>query len=197
MHLSFRYDFEQQRYAALEDMYRQSVLLSIQLAKEIAERIPFLPDASSLDPKAYPPCSFQSFDVGGTPVYCFRYSGMLPLYIEDKKYQTELREYYQQATVEAIPSTVRIQTFDKAVMYMCHYFSNLRIRDLDNRNRRHLINAMRRAGIIQDDCWEKLSTMESGFQDSDKNNYIEVYVTDHSHQLHLINYVQANGQKRV
>lgn len=195
MQLSFREHFEQQRHAALEDMYRQSVLLSMQIAKEIAERIPFLTESAALDPRAYPPCTIQTFALSSIPVYAFRYPGMLPLYTEEKKFQNELREYYQQATVEAMSSFPQPQPFDKAVMYMCHYFSDLRIRDLDNRNRRHLINAMRRAGIIQDDCWEKLSTMEAGFKDSEKNNYIEVYVTDQSNQLELINFVNNKAEK--
>ncbi|ALP37985.1 hypothetical protein ASL14_19125 [Paenibacillus sp. IHB B 3084] len=183
----------QKEVESLKEMYRQAVILSLNLGEAISERIPSLPESTSPDPKAYPSCQFQHFEVGGYPVYQFSYEGMLPLYIEDRTLQKELRDYYNRVTMEVFMKEIGLtqpESFDRAVVYMCHFFSNLRIRDLDNRNRSHLINAIRNTRIIKDDCWEKISTMESGFFDVLKNNHINVYVTHDNNMSNLINYVK-------
>lgn len=186
------YEFESQRelqeMEALEQMYQQAIILSKQLGKAISEKRPFLPDSLSPDPVAYPPCFMKKFELDGSLVYQFNYEGMLPLYFSDKAYENSIRDYYVQATVEALADH-RSEPFKNAIVYLCHYFSDLRIRDLDNRNRRHLINALRAARIIEDDSWKKMSFMESGYLDHQKKNRLELYVTSKEKMIDLLHHV--------
>lgn len=185
---------------ALKKEYRESLLTSLRLAELIADRETLLPESMSPDPLPYPPCIFKTFEVSGEPVYQFRYEGMLPLYSEDRLSQKKLRNYYQTATMVSIFDWIRsekVQMFDQAFLYICHVFSNLRVRDLDNQNRRHLINAMRRTNLIQDDNWKKLSNMEKGFFDPDQESHILLYVAHEKNKLSLIEYVDQIMVKRV
>lgn len=194
---------DQREYQLVENLkkqYQESILMSLRLAEMIADRETLLGESTSPDPKPYPPCSFDSFELLGEPVYQFRYEGMLPLYSDDRLSQKKLRNYYQTATMEAIHEWVRsegLRAFDQAFLYICYFFSNLRVRDLDNQNRRHLINAMRRTRLIQDDNWKRISNMEKGFFDPSQENYILLYVTHEKNKLRLIEYVDQMMEKRV
>ncbi|MNN28081.1 hypothetical protein D3C81_1416390 [compost metagenome] len=179
-------------------MYVQAVMLSYKLGEAISERMVLLPESTSPDPKAYPPCQFQWYELNGSPVYQFDYEGMLPLYVENRAYQKQIRAYYNRVTMEALMDKFRFkqpEAFDQAIIYMCHYFGDLRIRDLDNRNRSHLINAIRSTRIIEDDCWKKISTMESGFLDPLRKSHIKMYVADRNNVLNLIEYVNSEVEK--
>ncbi|MBY9079561.1 hypothetical protein KIH86_03955 [Paenibacillus sp. HN-1] len=188
--MSFQQQQEEREVAALEEMYRQAVMLSYKLGEAISERIPLLPESTSPDPTAYPPCNFQHFEIKGIPVYQFSYEGMLPLYIRDKAYENQIREYYLRSTMEALRN-FRPQTFNRALIYMCHLFSDLRIRDLDNRNRRHLINALRATRIIQDDNWKEVSFVESGFLDQAGKSRVELFVTERANTVDMIDFVES------
>lgn len=181
----------------VEDLYRQAVMMSYTLGEELSERLHMLPDREeySIDPVIYPPCEFQTLEVGGMPVYQFVYEGMLPLYFQDKKYENKIRDYYLRCSMEALNGR-KPETLERAFIYMCYFFGDLKIRDLDNRNRRHLINAVRNTGIIEDDCWQRIETMESGFLDLPKKNHIEVFVTSRENMINLVEYVRKETGKR-
>ena len=81
---------------------------------------------------------------------------MLPLYLRDKHYGNQIKDYYTQATIQAIMEAVAASqtetpVLSSAFIYICHFFEDLLIRDLDNRNRSAIINAIRYAGLIKDD----------------------------------------------
>lgn len=188
---------DQREYKLVEDLekaYRESILTSLHLAEMIADRRTSLPESTSPDPKAYPPCTFKWFELletTGIPVYHFSYEGMLPLYSSEKGYQKQLRDYYTQATIEALGQD-RPQPFEQAILLICHFFQDLRVRDLDNRNRRHLINALRAAQIIEDDSWKKISVMEFGLLDSKGKNHVEMFVTSVKNTADLVRYVESD-----
>src|SRR5690606_9267672 len=70
--------------------------------------------------------------------------------------------------------------------YICHFFEDLLIRDLDNRNRSAIINAIRYVGLIKDDSWKEIEVMESGFLDVNRKNHVQVFVTPSQNALKMI-----------
>lgn len=175
----------------IEELYRQAVMMSQALGWELSQRRHLLPDreGNNVDPLIYPPCHFQELSIEGNLVYQFDYEGTLPLYMKNKPYEDKIRAYYQGAMIEALEGRSLLK-FDQAFIYVCHFFSNLQIRDLDNRNRRHLINAIRSAQIIEDDRWEFIEIMDSGYLDFQKRNRIELFITSHENAMNLVEYVR-------
>lgn len=192
--MSFIQQWEEKEVADLEGMYRQSVLLSFKLSEALSERIQRLPESMSPDPLIYPPCKFKQFDLGDSPVYQFSYEGMLPLYDKERKYFTRVRDYYLGSTQEAIRG-IRVTSFNRGFIYICHFFENLVIRDLDNRNRSFLINAIRYAGFIEDDSWKEIRIMEAGFLDVARKNHVQVFVTDLKNAMKLVENVDEKYKK--
>ncbi|MCP1133341.1 hypothetical protein NKT34_08570 [Paenibacillus polysaccharolyticus] len=178
----------------IEELYRQAVMMSQALGWELSERRHLLPDreGNNVDPLIYPPCYFQELSVGGNLVYQFDYEETLPLYMKNKPYEDKIRAYYQGAMIEALEGR-SLRKFDQAFIYVCHFFSNLQIRDLDNRNRRHLINAIRSAQIIEDDRWEFIEIMDSGYLDPQKRNRIELFITSRENAMNLVEYVRRKA----
>ncbi|WP_059051368.1 hypothetical protein [Paenibacillus senegalimassiliensis] len=189
--MSFWEDQARNKAEEVEGMYRQAVELSFKLGKSLAEWRTMLHESTSPDPKAYPPCIYSTYMMKEYPVYQFSYQGMLPLYLKDKQYTNQIKDYYTKATLEA---TVAFQTegpaLKSAFIYTCHFFENLMIRDLDNRNRSAIINAIRYAGFIKDDSWKEIETMESGFLDVGRKNHVQVFVTPSQNTLKLIENVR-------
>lgn len=194
--MSFWEDQARNKVEEVEGMYRQAVELSFKLGKSLSAWRTMLPESTSPDPKAYPPCIYSTYMLGEYPVYQFSYQGMLPLYLKDKQYINQVKDYYTQATMEA---TAAFQTgapaLKSAFIYTCHFFENLMIRDLDNRNRSAIINAIRYAGFIKDDSWKEIETMESGFLDIGRKNHVQVFVTPSQNTLKLIENVRQKYQE--
>lgn len=184
------------RVEKIEELYRQSVMMSYELANELSERFHLLPDreGNNVDPVIYPPCHFQKFNMEGIPVYQLSYQGMLPLYMKENSSKKQVRDYYIRATME---ETIHHETpvIDSAFIYICHFFQNSIIRDLDNRNRSVLINAIRYAGFIKDDSWKEVEIMESGFFDLACRNHVQVFVTPSQNALKLIGDVREKYAK--
>ncbi|GLY12709.1 hypothetical protein [Pseudobacillus badius] len=102
--------------------------------------------------------------INGYPVFQFCYRGEIPLYDkEDPKYTATVRDYYLQATYNSYDFSNMPVRFEKAVMIIQHFFTNRSRRDLDNRNRKYLIDAIRHTGLIKDDDFNVLSILEEGF----------------------------------
>ncbi|MNW46797.1 hypothetical protein D3C74_241090 [compost metagenome] len=174
-----------------EEMYRQAVGLSFRLGSLLSERITKLPESTIPDPKTYPPCIYSTYTLGDYPVYQFSYQGMLPLYLKDKKYKNQIKDYYTQATMEATAASQKeAPVLKSAFIYICHFFEDLMIRDLDNRNRSAIINAIRYAGFVKDDSWKEIETMESGFLDVSRKNHVQVFVTPSQNALKMIENVR-------
>jgi Holliday junction resolvase RusA-like endonuclease len=58
-----------------------------------------------------------------------------------------------------------------------YFFKSLRVRDLDNRNRKYLIDAIKKTRIINDDNWQTVTLIEKGIF-SNHDDHIKVYVLD-------------------
>lgn len=187
--MSYLEQRERKEIEEIEEMYRQAVMLSYKLGAAYSERIQRLPESMSPDPLTYPPCHYQSFYLGEDVVHQLSYQGMLPLYSKEKKYENNIRDYYAQATVEAI-AELNIQAMESAFIYIAHFFENLLVRDLDNRNRRHLINAIRYAGFIKDDSWRIIQIMECGLLDTGRKNHVQVFITSSENFSKLVENVQ-------
>ncbi len=180
---------EHLKISDMEEMYRHAVFLSLKLGKEISERRSVMPDRQTPDPIPFPPCHFFEYDMNGVPMYQLSYEGILPIHDHDKKFKSSVRDYYTQAAMEVLVGK-DIRRFRKAFVYICHFFSDFRVRDLDTRNRSFLINAIRFGGMVPDDDWKGLSIMEEGFLDIEKKNHIEVFVTSHENDLKMVEYVR-------
>lgn len=194
----------------LEEIYRESVLQTYRIGKQMESK---RRDSSAFEQafeakevslySPYPQCRITEHLVEGQLVYQLSYEGMLPLYFEKSpsimkskeklaewtKYHNAVRDYYVQATVDAVRLKEPLPTFKRAFLYHCHFFSNMALRDLDNRNRSALINAARYARLIDSDDWIHLSTMESGFLDVERKNHIQVFISAHENRMSVVKYV--------
>ncbi|WP_068786906.1 hypothetical protein [Paenibacillus phocaensis] len=189
--MSFWEQRTRKRTEELEEMYKQAVELSFKLGTALSEWRTMLPESTSPDPKAYPPCIYRTYMLGDNPVYHFSYQGMLPLYLKDKYYGNQIKDYYTQATIQATMEAVAASqtetpVLSSAFIYICHFFEDLLIRDLDNRNRSAIINAIRYAGLIKDDSWKEIEIMESGFLDVKRKNHVQVFVTPSQNAMKMI-----------
>lgn len=120
---------------------------------------------------------FQPLAINGYPVFQFRYEGAMPLYDKENRELIQLvRDYYFQATLEMyeLPE-INIQ-FKKAVLIIQHIFPDKIIRDLDNRNRKFVIDAIRLTGLINDDNFMNLSIFEEGFVKENAIPYVNVFL---------------------
>lgn len=120
---------------------------------------------------------FQPLAINGYPVFQFRYEGAMPLYDKENRELIQLvRDYYFQATLEMyeLPE-INIQ-FKKAVLIIQHIFPDKIIRDLDNRNRKFVIDAIRLTGLINDDHFMNLSIFEEGYVKENAIPYVNVFL---------------------
>lgn len=202
----------------LESLYRESVLHTYRIGRLMESKRRDSPvfeqafeakEVSMYSP--YPQCQITEHLVEGQLVYQLSYEGMLPQYFDKTanimknkaklaewtKYHHAIRDYYIQATADAVRLKEPLPTFKRAFLYHCHFFSNMALRDLDNRNRSVLINAARYARLIDSDDWMHLSTMESGFLDVERKNHVQVFISTYENRMNLVKYVDdlyQNGQ---
>lgn len=116
--------------------------------------------------------------INGYPVYHFIYEGTMPLYDEgDSDYKALIREYYYEATFNLYDFTNVTAQFDNAVLIIEHHFNDSIIRDLDNRNRKYLIDAIRHTGLVNDDDYKNLSILEEGYE-TDKSPFLSVFLLE-------------------
>jgi len=185
----------------LRAAYRHAVLMQLHLGKAIAEELKKMDIDLPID-TPFPPCYVTRHDLDGEVAYQFSYDGMLPLYFDRggftrervmKEYQDAVRDYYFRATYEgfrAMAGHETIKPFGRAFVYVAHFFKDLGIRDLDNRNRSTLINALRNVGILCGDEWQRMTYMEKGFLDIKKQNHVSMFVTEEKNALKLIQFVE-------
>ncbi len=132
---------------------------------------------------------YQPIMVNGYPVFQFRYDGAMPLYDEkDKKYTALVRNYYFQVTLNMYEFPKIDIRFEKAVLIIQHVFSNAIIRDLDNRNRKYLIDAIRHTGLIDDDNFMHLSIVEEGFIKKECSPYVNAFLLGENNLLDFLSH---------
>lgn len=146
----------------------------------------------------FPMAKSRTFDFEGQPILQLSYEGMLPQEIKPKHtpeyfdYISKIRHYYYRSTFDSYEfvSTVK-PTFDKSSIFIISYFEDMRIRDLDNLNKKYIIDAIRKAGIIEDDDWQHLTTIDKGFYDKD-GNHVQVFVVPDQLTGRFFDYLMEN-----
>ncbi|MCM3711032.1 hypothetical protein [Sporosarcina luteola] len=124
----------------------------------------------------YPMAKVKPLLIDGYPVFQFSYEGALPLYKEDDRdYLAMIRHYYFRATIDAYDFSKIDFQFDKSVIIIAQHYENKLIRDLDNRNRKLIQDAIRHTGLIGDDSWWRVWNVDIGFLDP-RGNHVHVYV---------------------
>src|SRR5690625_4471794 len=127
----------------------------------------------------YPMARVEPFVVEGYPVFQFAYEGLIPTYKEnDLEYLSMIRHYYYRATLDAYDYTkFNKPVMNEVVLIMVQYFENEMIRDLDNRNKKQIQDAIRQTGLFGSDSWNNLWNFDIGFLDEEKN-HVQVYVVE-------------------
>lgn len=121
---------------------------------------------------AYVEKQLQPRIVNSYPVFQFCYRGSMPVYEQgNKDYQFDVRNFYFASTLNMYDFKNIDFKFDQATIIIQHYFADSVIRDLDNRNRKYVIDAIRHSGLIADDHYKQLSIFEEGFY-IEKNDYV-------------------------
>lgn len=137
----------------------------------------------------------EPLDVKGFPVYQFSYDGMLPHSDEsDISYIRKIRNYYYQLTLDAYDFDNLEKRLDKAIIIFVQYFNTNLIKDLDNRNKKYIQDAIKRTGLIEDDSWDRVWNMDIGFKD-EISNHVQVYVVEPSYFSLFFDYLLENHEK--
>lgn len=123
-------------------------------------------------------------------VFRILYDGALPPYFESTKedshdaYYTQLRARYGKGFDMTKISNRELLVACKIVIFIKHHFSDLGIRDLDNRNRKLLIDALRSNGVIGDDNWQSCAIYEEGILA--EQNAVEIFVMEREAFPHFL-----------
>ncbi|QUW20902.1 hypothetical protein JSQ81_13885 [Sporosarcina sp. Marseille-Q4063] len=147
-------------------------------------------DAAIKRTSVYPMAKVKPMIINGYPVFQFSYEGVLPAYKEDDRdYLALIRHYYYRATFDAYDFSKIDIKFGKSVIITAHYFNNMQIRDLDNRNRKLIQDAIRQTGLIGDDSWSRVWNVDVGYLDP-KGNHVQVYVVSQDNFSNFMSYLQ-------
>ena len=146
-------------------------------------------------PPACPIASVEPMTVHGYPVFRFSYDGRLPSYYGDFQYRAKVRDYYLAATLRAYDWSKIDLRFDRAAVFVAHYFKSIRTRDLDNRNRKYLIDALRRTLLIKDDSWHHLMWAERGFLD--RIDHVQMFVMEMDNFHDFVKLMNENPKEVV
>lgn len=140
--------------------------------------------------KVYPTAAVEPLLVNGYEVFRFSYDGMLPHEIEDAEYNKIISDFYFHTTMSAYDFEEYEDVFDEAFIIYCQYFNDSVIRDLDNRNKKFVQDAIRHTRLIEDDNWKHVSNISMGF--SDVFNHTQVYVVDKANVVNFMEELLAN-----
>lgn len=116
--------------------------------------------------------------VNGYKVFQIQYDGSMPSYkAKDIEYQKLIRNYYFKATVNQLRVDREINYFKKAAIVIEHYFNDSIIRDLDNRNKKYIIDALRHCGLLKNDDYRNVAYVENGHY-TDELPYVNVFILE-------------------
>src|SRR5699024_10258595 len=111
---------------------------------------------SSVPTSVYPPANIEKFVFNDSTVFQFSYHGALPTHRGmSKQYNDLIRSYYHNATASSfskleLGSVDRIKDTNKIAVIFAHFYKNLRARDLDNRNKKYVLDAIKDTRIFND-----------------------------------------------
>ena len=149
-----------------------------------------LNDGSIRRTMVFPMARVKPMYIKDYPVFHFGYEGVLPPYdVEDHDYNAMIRQYYYSATFDSYDySKLLLPVIDKATIIIAHYFSDMTVRDLDNRNGQYIQDAIKLTGIIKDDNWQNVWNSDIAFYDKN-GSHVQVYVVPTENYPHFIGYL--------
>lgn len=102
------------------------------------------------------------------PIYFLKFVGSLPIFKkEDKAYVRLMQHYYGLATSRQLQNN-NLPALHSAVAIIEHHFEDNIIRDIDNRNRKFITDAIRYSQVIKDDDIQHYSIYEEGFSNQEE-----------------------------
>ena len=143
----------------------------------------------------YPMAKVKPSFINDYPVFQFGYEGILPVYKQDDyDYLAMIRNYYYRATYDAYDySQFKLPYMEEVVIIYAHYFDNYIIRDLDNRNKKYIQDAIRHTGIIKGDSWRNVWNMDIAFLDKEKC-HVQVYVVPMKKITNFLEFLMENHE---
>lgn len=142
---------------------------------------------------AYPSAKVKPLNVNGFKVFRFSYDGALPLFLEDKEYIKMITDFYYHATYSSFDFREYKDVFDEVFIIYCHYFNDPVVRDLDNRNKKFIQDAIRHTRIINDDNWSKVFNTDIAFLDD--FNHTQVFVVEKENYIDFMQEFLTDNNK--
>lgn len=125
---------------------------------------------------AYPLAKVSHEVIEDIAYFQFSYDGMLPHFNErDNEYLSMIRNYYLRATLDSYDFKKVDYTFEEAVIVIAQHFKNNIIRDLENRNKKYIQDAIKATGLLRDDHWSAVWNVDVGFSDTE-SDHVQVYL---------------------
>src|SRR5699024_7409535 len=153
----------------------------------------------------YPVANIDWFQFNDSLVYQFSYNGALPPYEGmTKRYIKMMKDYYYMATlksenalriIEERPERASTQEEKQAVIFV-HFFRDIKTRDLDNRNKKYILDAIKRTGILEDDSWRHVTLLDIAFLD-EGYNHVQVFVVPEKIYPAFYKELNKNHQKFI
>jgi len=143
----------------------------------------------------YPMAKVQPMAINNYPVFQFSYEGMLPHFNnENREYNSMIKDYYFRATYNAYNFEQISMKFKHSVIIFVQYFKDKVIRDLENRNKKHIQDAIRNTGLINDDNWQNVWNMDLGYKDKE-DNHVQVFVVEKENSVDFYSYLLENHEE--
>ena len=153
----------------------------------------------------YPMANIDCFRFHDSPVYQFSYHGSLPPYEGmTKRYIKMMKDYYYMATLKS-ESVLDLEgegqpekpaQEEKAAVIFVHFFKDTKTRDLDNRNKKYILDAIKRTGILEDDSWRHVTLTDMAFLD-EGHNHVQVFVVPEKIYPAFYKELNKNHQKFI
>lgn len=176
-----------QKEAWLKELICQTELTRIKLYQELTDfqsRI----DEDILPFERQPICHVKLHEIQSSPMIQLTYEGLLPLYSTDRKYNQEIRDYYIQSTIQGMEWGKTNIQYKLAFICFVHFFPDMKIRDLDNRSRKWILDALRRTRLVANDDWQNTIILEKGLMDQE-NPRVEVFVGESEFMHSILNFI--------
>lgn len=189
-------NLEEAMFSEIRDAIAAVHIAGRRLYEFAARQLPF--DQTGDGREVLPYCLAQEY---ADPDYLqFSYEGFLPPYFEvnelpkdslRNKYRGWNKEYYILATRQAITrSKIKRQFNEKTCVILLHFFPNNLTRDLDNRNRKYLIDALKLTGILLEDSWQEVSIVEDAYPDPNRGAHVEMIIGRHRDRIAILEKIE-------
>jgi len=153
----------------------------------------------------YPMANIEHFTFESMPVYQFSYHGALPPYEGmTRQYIKMIRNYYHNTTASSFSNleVKKLKNVDisggerKTVILFAHFFNDLATRDLDNRNKKYVLDAIKNTEVINDDSWKDVKLLDSGYLDKGYN-HLQVFVFSEKILSTFLEDLENNQEKYI